>query len=193
MIPKPKPEQARSHIEQFRSSPPGTSAQGHVVKYRPSPIAWLERRGVRLTPVGQDRFRCACPVHGGSPGSMGINKVDGVWLASCFACHFAGDALSLVMAVASISFPAALKELDCRAPSEGAPVLLHKRPCTVVACDVPGCGATISSESRHFKVPGKMGAVWEMSSETAALFQAELAGWWIGCDGERAICAEHIA
>jgi len=163
------------------------------MKYRSSPIAWLERRGVRLTPVGNDRYRCACPVHGGNPGSMGISRVDGTWIASCFACHFAGDALSLVMAIASVSFPQALIELDCKPGDRSAPVQMWKRPEVVIACAVAGCGNTISSPSKDYKVPGRCGRTWTMPADEAVAYAAEGHGWWLGVDGTVAICAEHIA
>lgn len=163
------------------------------MKHRPSPISWLERRGVKLTPTGNDRYRLACPVHGGETQSMGISRVDGVWLANCFSCHFSGDAISLVMAVLSCSFKTALGEFGLTADRAAfeEPPELHRKPCTVVACDVPGCGRTVESTSREYKTPGKLGRIWSMSSDQAALFAAELHGWWIGVDGQYAICEAH--
>jgi len=99
-----------------------------------------------------------------------------------------------VMAVLSCSFKSALAEFDLKFDDlkrDAAPEL-HKKPCTVVACDVPGCGNTIESERREYKVPGKMGRVWSMSSDTSALFSAELHGWWLGNDSQFAICSDHI-
>lgn len=169
----------------------GATASGAPVKYRPSPISWLERRGVRLTPTGSDRYRCACPVHNGRPGSMGINRVDGVWLANCFSCGFAGDALTLVMGILSCSFKTALVELDCKPGDERAPVPMHRRPTAVVACDAPACGRTIEAEGRTYKIPGMAGLTWTTTPDVEALFRAELAGWWIGFDGTVAICEAH--
>jgi len=164
------------------------------MKHRPSPIPWLDRRGVKLTPTGNDRYRLACPVHGASTQTMGISRVDGTWLANCFSCHFTGDAISLVMAVLSCSFKSALAEFDLKLSDlrSKSSTQLWKKSCTVVACDVPGCGNTIESEHRQYKTPGKMGVIWSMSSEQSALFRAELHGWWIGLDGEHAICGSHM-
>lgn len=160
-----------------------SSGLGSLMSYRPSPIEWLRRRGSRLTPVGTDRFRLPCPVHEGNPGSMGLNLVDGTWLANCFACGFSGDAISLVMAVASIPFKAALRELDCKPGDRSAPVVMHKRPCIVVACDAPGCGRTLECYGREYRHH-------TTTAEEEAVFYPTANAWEVGAEGIGHLCAE---
>jgi len=124
---------------------------------------------------------------------MGLNRVDGVWLANCFACEFKGDALSLMMATASIPFREALRELDCRPGDERAPVVMHKRPCIVVACDAPGCGATLECEGRDYKTPGRAGREWSTTFEDEATFYPAALGWECGALGIGHLCADCAA
>ncbi len=154
------------------------------MSYRPSPLAFLARSGVKLVPSGSNRYRCACPVHRGTNPSMGLIRAEsGTWLANCFACGFGGDALALVMAIRGCTFPEALRELDCKPTiDDQAPVKMHRRPGIVASCDAPGCGNTIECEGGSYKVPGRGGQVWTTTATDEAFFRSALAGWEMGAD-----------
>lgn len=164
------------------------------MSYRPSPIPFLERAGVKLIPCGSDKFRLACPVHQGTNASMILSREpSAVWMSHCFACGFSGDALALVMAVRGCRFPEALRELDCTKSDDRPPVELHRRETITVACDAPGCGTTFDAVGREYKVPGKLGKIWSTTATEEAFFLAASRGWEMGAEGVGALCVECIS
>ena len=158
---------------------------------RASPIPILEAAGVRLLPTGQDRWRCACPVHGGNRMSMAVRCRNGVWLATCFACGFGGGAADLYAELHRVTIAEALRALSDRQRDEPAPVKLHRQPALMVACDAAGCGARLTRIARAYKVPGTCGPIWETTAYEEILFAAAKCGWQVDVDGA-ARCWRHL-
>lgn len=149
-----------------------------------SPLEALTDAGVRLFPCGSDRYRCACPVHGGDRPSMGVALYEGRWQITCFACGFNGGTPDLVMALRGCSLADAFRLLDGRGP-DLAPVVLHRRHVIVLVCDAAGCGNTLDVTGQTYKVPGTSGPLWQTTPIEEAVFGH---GWEIGANAEFALC-----
>jgi hypothetical protein len=157
------------------------------VTYSPVPV--LEQHGVRLTATGEDRYRCACPVHNGGSGSMAVSKANGRWQITCFACGFSGGTPDLVMALRRCTLGEAFRFLSGQPVDDVCPVPLHRERVLTLACDAAGCGRTLDVKGATYKTAGAAGYTWTTTAEDEAVYGH---GWEIGAHAEFALCVECV-
>jgi hypothetical protein len=153
-----------------------------------SPLDFLRELGVKLSPSGADRYRCACPVHGGDGPSMAIALHKNRWQLTCFACGFNGGTIDLVKEIRKCSTGDAFRLLSV--PERlclTEPRNMHRREAAIVACERNGCGAFEVVEAKTYKIPGKTGSLWESSIIDEVMHLANR-GWEISAGAEFFLC-----
>jgi DNA primase len=143
-----------------------------------------------LRRIGEDKFRGACPFHGGdNPNGFAVVKYKGQWAWHCFngGCG-RGDALDAHKLLHGGTFPQALNALD-GGEALPAPPKQKKPPGIVLVCDA--CGReTLEVEAKTYG-NGTTRALYVDPPYGAALGSGwEIAAEGIACVGPE--CLERI-
>lgn len=146
--------------------------------------------GTKVVGAGKDRWRCACPIHGGGAGRFVIARQPGGWSFHCFACGAKGTVIDFVMLTKGVDFKTALRELGGGRGDMSRteyfdnlePPPAFVREGYTVFCDTRGCRASVDVEGG-----GEKGS--DLLALLCAVDHLRALGWLVDVESEnRARC-----